>query len=83
MLRKHRLTFLFGLLSLASFMLWGISAMPRIARAVDYVAQSGTQRVVLDGVIEYHARRPSAGFQSAWWICAFASTDGGKSPNYN
>lgn len=51
MLKKHRLTLLFGLLSLASFILWGISAMPKIARAVDYVAQSGSQRIVLDGVL--------------------------------
>jgi M6 family metalloprotease-like protein len=47
-LKKHRLTLLFGLLSLASVMLWGISVS---ARAVDYVAQSGGQRIILNGLL--------------------------------
>jgi Gametolysin peptidase M11 len=51
MLQKHRLTLVFGLLSLASFMLWGISAVPGIARAVDHTAQSGSQRITLNGLL--------------------------------
>lgn len=50
-LKKHRLTFLFGLLSLAGFTLWGISAAPRIARAMDYAAQSSNPRITLNGVL--------------------------------